>query len=499
MNLQIGWSSCDITPEQPVFVHGQFNSRISEGVLDPVTATILALESSDSDFGGVIMVSCDLVSIPRSFYSAIRTHTLQLLPELNPENIIINATHTHTAPQVSVGNEHSFASYDLDDMRAVDNGVNNIAALKNLENNVMNPADYIEWAALRIAEAIVKAWQSRKAGGIAYGLGHAVVGHNRCATYYNGESQMYGDTSDAQFSHIEGYEDHSVNILYTWNMDRQLTGIVVNVACPAQDSESLSQISADYWHDTRQELHKRLGSDVFVMAQPSSAGDQSPHLLLYRAAEQRMWKLMGRTHREDIALSIADAVTNVLPYVEKEIDWKPVFRHKVETVNLPRRMLGKEDVDYASAESARTRKAYDELIAEYKAHPESHHLLEWYSYITCNYRMMNWNERVIERYSRQQQMENTMPVELHALRIGDIAMTTSPFEYYLDFGLQIKAHSKAIQTFVVQLAGDAPYLPTERGVAGRSYGAVAASTTVGPDGGRKLAEWAVDTINAFFE
>ena len=142
-------------------------------MLDPVTATILALESDDGDSGGVIMVSCDLVGVPDSFRGAIRAHARRLLPEITPENIIINATHTHTAPQVSIGNESPFEGPHIGDKPAVDNGVNNAPALRDLERNVMDPADYVEWAALRIAEAIAKAWQSRKAGGIGFGLGHA--------------------------------------------------------------------------------------------------------------------------------------------------------------------------------------------------------------------------------------------------------------------------------------------------------------------------------------
>jgi len=53
-----------------------------------------------------------------------------------------------------------------------------------------------------------------------------------------------------------------------------------------------------------------------------------------------------------------------------------------------------------------------------------------------------------------------MPVEIHAIRLGDMAIATNRFELYLDFGIRIKARSKAVQTFVVQLAG--PSLKTEK-------------------------------------
>jgi len=108
MAIKIGWGSCDITPQQPVYVSGQFHSRVSEGVMDPITANILALESDDSDSGRVIMLSCDVVTISDAFRNTIREKTIQLLPEIKPENIIINATHTHEAPEVRPADDSPF-------------------------------------------------------------------------------------------------------------------------------------------------------------------------------------------------------------------------------------------------------------------------------------------------------------------------------------------------------------------------------------------------------
>ena len=71
-----------------------------------------------------------------------------------------------------------------------------------------------------------------------------------------------------------------------------------------------------------------------------------------------------------------------------------------------------------------------------------------------------WGEKVIERFENQK--INPHPVcvtEIHVLRIGDVAICTSPFELFNDFGVQIKARSKAVQTFVVQLAGEAGICP----------------------------------------
>jgi hypothetical protein len=69
---------------------------------------------------------------------------------------------------------------------------------------------------------------------------------------------------------------------------------------------------------------------------------------------------------------------------------------------------------------------------------------------------------------------------------------------FLDFGLRIKARSKALQTFVVQLACTCTwgeYLPTAKAVAGGGYGAEVVSNLVGPEGGQMLVEQTVKLIN----
>ena len=103
----------------------------------------------------------------------------------------------------------------------------------------------------------------------------------------------------------------------------------------------------------------------------------------------------------------------------------------------------------------------------------------------------------MERY-RTQGAAPTFTVEVHVLRIGDIAIATSPFELYHDYGVQIKSRSKALQTFVIELTGGSGgYLPTPRAVAGGGYGAVVQSGRVGPEGGQVLVDRTVELINVF--
>jgi hypothetical protein len=58
-------------------------------------------------------------------------------------------------------------------------------------------------------------------------------------------------------------------------------------------------------------------------------------------------------------------------------------------------------------------------------------------------------------------MPRQIEVPLQALRIGDLAIVTVPFEVFVEMGLELKAKSPFQRTFTVSLANGAyGYLPT---------------------------------------
>lgn len=194
----IGWASRDITPDKPVLLWGQFYARVSEGVMDPITVTALAIESSrDGKVSAqVVMVSCDSVSVPSVLLESVRAHLRLELPGLDPNNVFINATHTHTAPVANPagGSGSGVLSTDV--------------GFTTAELGVIEPEVYLAFVARSIADAVAEAWQKRKPGGIGYGLGHAVVGYNRRVAYFNGETRMYGNSNDPEFSHARLRPEH---------------------------------------------------------------------------------------------------------------------------------------------------------------------------------------------------------------------------------------------------------------------------------------------------
>ena len=505
--LKFGWASADITPDRPVVITGGSAARVSEGVSNHIYATALAIESTRNNGTPdmVVMVSLDLVGITDILYSRVQDLVRKATPEIDADKIILNATHTHTAPDQGT-------APDLVEMHSQYGIKVPVAwARWGIDLGVMPAEEYVEFAAGRIAEAIGQAWQARKPGGISFGLSYATTGRNRLTAYYNGTSEMYGTTNHPDFSHVEGYEDHSLNLLYTWDVKGNLTGVVINLAMPSQVAYG-SRISADFWHEARKELRRRLGEALFVLPQVSAAGDQAPKVMVDERAEKRMEKLTGRTQMEQIAVRIADGVTSILPFMKQNMDPSPVFKHRVEQVELKRRVITEKDLTtrrstFHNRQVESVQETFDRLLAEYKKmykqfeeHPELKTKPGWFVSVTATHWLLARAWRTLERYELQKTV-STLPVKVHVIRIGEMAIATNPFELYLDYGIQIKARSKAVQTFVVELAspGGGGYLPTQRSVEGGAYGAIPQSTLIGPEGGRVLVNRTLELIESLWD
>jgi hypothetical protein len=296
---------------------------------------------------------------------------------------------------------------------------------------------------------------------------------------------MYGATNVDNFDSIEGYEDHSLNLIFLWDEKRELTGIIINIACPSQVTEGEYYISADFWHEVRVELRKRYSHDLFVLTQCSAAGDQSPHFLLFGGAEENMRKKRGVSEREEIALKIANAVDYVFPLAKTDIITSLPFRHITYDVSLPVREVTWDEFEKAKGE-------YEALIQKDNLEDS-----------LGDYFILRRSKDIMERY--EQQSENPLyQTQINVIRLGDIAIATNPFEMFLDHGIRIKARSKALQTFIVQIAGNcvghygAGYLPTAKAVDGGGYGAEVASNLIGSEGGYMLVNKTLELINGLW-
>jgi hypothetical protein len=451
--LYVGGATVSITPDRPIALAGQMHTRIARAVESPVTATALALESRDGDrvLDQAVLVSCDLVAIEAAVLDRVRRRVGDRIPGLDPRKVVLNATHTHTAPVMTEGD------YEISG------------------DGVMQPAEYAEFLAARVADAIGRAWESRRPGRAGWGLGHAVVAQNRRSVYADGRAEMYGPTDRPDFRGIEGPEDQGVEVLFFWDGGGKLLATAVNVACPSQEVENGSAVNADFWHEVRESLRTRHGKDLLVLGWTGAAGDQSPHLMYRKRAEDRMRELRGLSRLQELSRRIVAAWGEAYEGATKDPHSNPVLAHKVATIELPVRLV-------TEAEAAEARSKVEALSKDPR-----------------NRRLVVWHGDVVKRYERQRAgTAGPFIMELHAIRLGDVAIATNVFELFTEFGIQIKARSRALQTFLIQLAGPGSYLPTARAVRGGGYSAIAESNLVGPEGGQVLVDRTVELINSLW-
>ena len=497
-SLNIGWGRREISLDEPMSLPGQSYMRISEGVLDPMYVTALCLEK---DGQCVVFMSCDMLS-PMGMEGVCEL-VQQKHPDFRPEWILPNGTHAHTGAARRETPEKTPDGKDI-----------------------YSGEKYKDFTLRMGAEAVCEAWENRAPGGVSYGYGFAVVGHSRRTVYFDdiskrntqrigaapdGHGKMYGKTNDPQFSHYEAGADHFVNALYTYDAAGTLTGILVNVPCPSQVSENFCVQTADYWNEVRQGIRETFGEHIYVLPQCAAAGDTSPRILHYQAAQARRMRLKygvdyqaeedpyqkkflkAMAERRDIAERIVQAVKEIYSWSKKEILTDPVLKHKMELVPIHKRLITDEEVqmfrdnlqklqDLEPRQEGMTDKEYRVAMSRYQ-------------------KDVGRNTGALARYEQEKTEDPYLHTVVHVVQVGEVAFASNRFEMYQDYMHRIQARSPFTQTFVVQLASfeGGRYLPTERGVFNKGYSASIFCNLAGFEGGQELVEGTLRMLNEIKE
>jgi len=201
-----------------------------------------------------------------------------------------------------------------------------------------------------------------------------------------------------------------------------------------------------------------------------------------------MDRLRGLTRTEELGRRVAAAVFDVAEPMAGDIRTDAPLVHVVRQIDVPARIV--TDAEYATAQ-----KVCGEIDAKKNR-------AGWDTWV---YRLY---KGVCDRYQEQHNGKRTFALELHVLRLGEVAIATNPFELYVDYGVQIQARSPAEQTFLIQLAAGpwSGYLPTARAAAGgeftaapmNNYSATVMTNLVGPEGGQSLVDQTVEALHALW-
>ena len=491
--IKIGWSEVSIVPEgRRIDLAGQFYERISGEVETPISVTALAMECGDEH---VIFVSCDLPSTSRTLLERVRG----LLPKdcgFDKEKLIISAIHTHTSIGY-LGRSDMFSSALQSLNEFMPEGVKYVPLVHDDSADIIRGEEAAQFLAERIARAATQAWNNRATGAYACGFGRAAVGMCRRVCYDDGSAKMWGDSNSANFTELESGNDSGIELMFTYDENKKLTGVIANVACPAQVLEHQSFISSDYMGKVKRNLRAIYGDGIHLLGLISPAGDMCPRDLV-RWVDSPVCKNDPNIYREKIIERRADPsmfdikgcelaakrITNEIVWQLEEVtDYvtETEIEHKNLKVDIPLRRVTIEEYNNA----VKTIKDFFERL-QGDINYEDNARMQIYS-------------GIVGRYKLQQTMD-LYDIEAHVLRIGDVAFATNPYELFLNYGNQIRARSLAKQTFLIQLCcGAYGYLPTEKAEKGSHYSAFVGSGTTGHKGGEMLVRKTLSEINKMFE
>ena len=496
--LHIGWSEISITPDKPASLAGQFAERISQYIEKPITATALAIQAGEEQ---LVLVNADIIVISYNLTEALKEKLSGNTLGLDPSKVIWSAAHCHTAPYYNRKNRnHKFGATTTPKAlmeSQLPPGRRYVETVPTQRDDIVTNDEMLELLIDRLAKVTLEAWANRKPGGYVNAFGRAVVGLCRRVTYEDGTAQMWGDTNTPKFHALEAGSDSGIELLYVFDEAGQLTGIVANLACPAQCVQHRLFISPDFWGEAKKLLRQRFGEHIFLLPLCSAAGDQCPVDLVRwvqpesdlndpnctredppkRKADPSMFDLAGM---RKVGRRVAREIIDVFEEDLGQVCYDAPLAHQVHMMALPLRRVTEEEV--ASAKAA---------IARYFAeNPGDMHFSD-----AANLQV---HIGILQRYDLQEKMP-ILDTEVHIVRLGNIAFASNPFELFLDYGNKIKACSPAEQTFLVQLANGAEgYLPTEKAERGGHYSAFVSSGMVGHQGGNQLVDETLQHLRELF-
>jgi len=197
--MKAGFAKIVITPEKNMWMAGYANrAKPSEGKIHDLYAKALVIQDSRGD--RVVLVTTDLLGLPRALTSEISEHANKSYG-LKREQILFNSSHTHTGPVV----RSSLAgAYELD------------AAQSALID------DYTHQLKNKLLKVIGEAIKDLSPARLSYGRSTAPFAMNR--RQFNPNAVIIGVNP-------EGVVDREVPALRVESADGKLRGVVFGYAC----------------------------------------------------------------------------------------------------------------------------------------------------------------------------------------------------------------------------------------------------------------------------
>ncbi|MCA9040827.1 MAG: neutral/alkaline non-lysosomal ceramidase N-terminal domain-containing protein [Planctomycetaceae bacterium] len=404
--LKVGAFAIDITPEQfPISSAGSMRARSMTGANDPLHARCLVIENGNQTIAFAV---CDHCMIPRELMDEAKQR-IEKTVGIPASNILISATHTHTGVTVT----------------------------PVFEAEVDEP--YCQFMTDKIVEGIKTAWENRQPAQVGHGSGHdASQVFNRRWFVTDEYENPFGITTDkvrmnpgsniSQLINPAGAIDPEIAFLSAQTLDGKPISVLANYSLHYVGGVPGGMLSADYFGEYANRLASMIGADGDFVGIMSNGTSGDINNINFRLATRP-----AREPFEQIQF-VAGSVASATKTAYENVDYSSALPIAVRETEIE---LG-------------VRKPSTEEVAEAQAYIDS----QEDSYKTT--KGIYANETVyLADYP------DTVKIKLQAIRIGDLAIVTTPCETFVETGIAIKHNSPFKQTFVIELAnGYNGYLPT---------------------------------------
>jgi len=450
--MKIGFGQADITPRGgKLSLIGQMYKRYTDEIHDPLHAVAMIIES---DSARTVWVGIDSIQLYATTTEYALAEVRKVIPDLKDEEFVISATHIHTGPDLC----REGMTLGMKSDRSVPDGV-------------LTPAECARQTVIGIAAAVREALKNMKEARIDVSVARIQTGVTRRIAFKDGSAAMYGNAYREDFLKAEGRDGGPTQLIYVYDMQNKLFGVVANVPCTAQCDEGALYATADYWGVVRERIQAEFGQDVKVLGLCRAAGDLSPHHIIDRTPMERDEGLYtGRKNTLYLGNLIADAIISHKKYVIASYEGN--VRHHQAT-----RM-----VDFPTWEI--TEAEYKEALAYFA---DKNNFNEDG---TPKVAFDNSNAR--GRKIRFENNNKVHPAPIACTVLGNLVFITSPFELYIEYADRIRMALGDNMVFDVQLTYEnLAYLPTPQAVAGGGYSANLACNTCSHTAGPVLVEESV--------
>ena len=415
--LTAGAAASNITPPLGEMIVGNWTPMPATHVHDELYARCLVLDDGDTR---VAIVVADNVGIPRRVLDEAK-RLAQQQTGIAADRILIASTHTHSATTAR-GSERHDSAEPLDRYQSflagrIADGVRR--AVNNLE-----PAR-VAWGSGALPQQVFnRRWFMKPGPHLKNPFGGTDV------------VQMNPAVGSADLLKPAGPTDPEIRFLSVYSATGRPIAVLANYSLHYVGGVPNGHVSADYFGAFARRLTRLVAGDesapqarpFVAMLSNGTSGDINN--INFRGGQKR---LPEYERMELVANQVAAEVFGAMQGLEY-VDAAPIRLIQRE-LTLETRQPTPELVAWAKAVLARPAETP-------AAHPR---------------------ERIYaERTLRMAEMPARIDVPLQALRVGELAIATIPFEVFVEIGLELKAKSPFPHTFTMSLANGAyGYLPTE--------------------------------------